>query len=306
VFNNTQVAEKAAVWAFWFMFAGAIHSIIKIAVENRDEADEFSFLSFIEKNKYIILLSSFIKALLLFFVRILVFCLNLIKQAFSKVFSYFVNIFFSIFGYLINILKKIINTRPKSFKDVLASFIKIVAVFSLTCLFFFFFFSLPIIIGFTATKTAIIVKDIAIAYQKKLRDENFKKDRKLLDPVIEKIEPSIVYPATKVIVFGKGFNSRAVDKSLNKAILRSKGDKIATDYWDDNKIMFTVPLHWKSGLNHIWIDKPIIWDNKEDLAKSNVVSLKLIPVSQTFTPDDYEYFKQLKTLDKETLRINGY
>lgn len=299
------IAKTSAIWAYMFLVLGTFQSIIEMRFEIKGLTKYSEFLKKIPGY-------SILQSVSLILIKVLLSLLNLIKQIIFR-FSYFLTCRIILtFKYLHNILKRIINNRPRSAKDLLLYLIKITFVLSLFILVVTLIIAVPVIIGFATTRITIATHEYIIYYQKKLRDKNFKEDRKLLDPVIEKVEPSIVYPSTKVIVFGKGFNSRADNnKYLNMSVLRSQGsskegNKITTDYWDDNKIIFTVPLHWKNGINHIWIDKPIIWDGKEDVAKSNVVSIKLIPISQTFTPDDDEYFKLLPSYDKETLKINGY
>lgn len=131
-------------------------------------------------------------------------------------------------------------------------------------------------------------------YQKKLT-------RISLNPVINSIEPRIVYQSTNVIIWGRGF-----EWSDNKAVLKSQYGPITTTLRTDKKIIFTVPLHFKPGPLKLWIEKPIQWNGKNTTAKSNIFEIKLIPRSQSFTNDDDEYFEQLKTLDPEVLTINGY
>ncbi len=183
-----------------------------------------------------------------------------------------------------SLVEKIFNLNPKTIADYIVNLIKLAILTAVTVIIFYLSIQFYVFID------------------KKIAVENLKKLHLSLTPVIAKIEPGIAYPATKVIVFGKGFNSRAI----KKAILRGRGVTIVPDFWDENKIVFTIPLDWKSGVTNIWIEKPIIWNNKIEIAKSNVVNVKLIPVSPIFTPADDEYFKQLPTLDNQTLEINGY
>ena len=48
------------------------------------------------------------------------------------------------------------------------------------------------------------------------------------------------------------------------------------------------------------------WDGKNIMVKSNEVKLQLISRDNGWDKDDDAYFEQLKHLDKETLKINGY
>ncbi len=136
----------------------------------------------------------------------------------------------------------------------------------------------------------------------KMRTEKIKEVRKSRNPVIIKVEPQIVYYATKVIVFGSNLGWKENDKVR----LMTRKEEVRTDLWTDSKIIFTVPLHWKQGVIEFWIEKNIEWNGKPEIARSNEFTLKLIPISTSFTPDDNNYFDQLKYLNKEVLKINGY
>lgn len=123
-----------------------------------------------------------------------------------------------------------------------------------------------------------------------------------LNPDIFNIEPKIVYYSNTVIINGYGLTW---NESGQTHLMNQYGE-ITADFWSDNKIIFTVPLHWPTGPLNIWVEKPISWDGKTIKAKSNIVNLKLIPRSRTLTPDDDAYFKQLKYLDEDLLKLNGY
>ncbi len=114
-------------------------------------------------------------------------------------------------------------------------------------------------------------------------------------PTISVFEPRIVYRSTKVVIRGH-----------NLGKLYSAHGEVKADLASDSKITFTIPLDWKDGNVKLWVEKSIIWDGKEAITKSGIFEIKLIPTSSQFTPQDDEYFKQLKSLDKETLKLNGY
>lgn len=121
-------------------------------------------------------------------------------------------------------------------------------------------------------------------------------------PRITKIKPKIVYYGTKVILTGRRFGWGG---EINTNFKNQEGN-IDITLWNDTKVIFTVPLHWKEGELDIWIQKPLEWDGKKMTIKSNLVKLRLIPRDDGWGKDDDEYFEQLKHLDKETLEINGY
>jgi len=131
---------------------------------------------------------------------------------------------------------------------------------------------------------------------------NQKKLRILQNPVIETAEPALVYPAMKVVMYGKNFGWRGSENVL----LAKKDEAIITDLWTDTKIIFTVPLHWKPGNIFLWIQKPITWEGKRINTRSEKVHIKLLKNTGKMNADDDAYFEQLKTLSPETLEINGY
>jgi len=121
-------------------------------------------------------------------------------------------------------------------------------------------------------------------------------------PVLKIIEPTLVYPSSKIILYGDHFG----DNSNKMYALKKDGMKIRPDYWDDKKIIFTVPLGWKRGNMRIWIEKPIVTNGKIEIGKTEPVTIKLLLVTGKFTPDDDKYFEEMRSWQKETLEINGY
>jgi hypothetical protein len=128
------------------------------------------------------------------------------------------------------------------------------------------------------------------------------RDRQLKNPRIAKIEPGLLYPATKVVLYGDSFGDNS---NTNYALMRN-GVPINVDYWEDHKIIFTVPLDWKSGDMRIWIQRPIEWNAETIIEKSKPFTIKLLKVTSGFTPDDDLYFEEMKNWRKETKEINGY
>ncbi len=121
-------------------------------------------------------------------------------------------------------------------------------------------------------------------------------------PQIKNVKPKIVYYGSKVILLGTGFGWGG---EINTKFKNREGN-IDITLWNDTKVIFSVPLHWKEGNLDIWIQKPIEWDGKKMVIKSNLVKLRLISRDDGWGKEDDEYFEQLKHLDKETLEINGY
>ncbi len=124
---------------------------------------------------------------------------------------------------------------------------------------------------------------------------NFKKQF----PVITQVQPSIVYYANRIIIKGSNFGTSQSEK-LNSDIW----GEIKTDYWSKEKIILTVPLGWNIGKGTMWIEKTINWNNKLYYLKSDVVTIKLLPRSNSWSKDDDEYLKQEEGWEAETRDLN--
>jgi len=121
-------------------------------------------------------------------------------------------------------------------------------------------------------------------------------------PQIINVEPYIVYYDTEIILKGRGFGW----KGLIDTKFKYQNGIINISSWTDTKVIFTVPLHWKTGDITIWIQKPIEWDGKKITVNSNQVKLRLISRDDGWGKDDDDYFEQLNHLNKEALKLNGY
>jgi hypothetical protein len=128
------------------------------------------------------------------------------------------------------------------------------------------------------------------------------RDRELKNPIIKAIEPTLVYPATKVILFGNCFGSK-IDGRYR---LMRNGEELRVDYWEDHKIIFTIPLGWKTGFMNVWVERPVQWNGETIIEKTKEQQIKLLPVTSWSAPDDDLYFEQMKKWKKETREINGY
>lgn len=129
------------------------------------------------------------------------------------------------------------------------------------------------------------------------------RDRQLKNPGTPVVEPSLVYPGTKIILYGERFG----DGLNSMYALMKDGERIRPDYWEDHKIIFTVPLSWKQPkMMNFWIEKPVEWEGKTVIERTKPIPIRLLKVTDHFTPDDDLYFEQMKTWRKETKEINGY
>lgn len=129
-----------------------------------------------------------------------------------------------------------------------------------------------------------------------------KLNRFSFDPVVKKVEPSIIYPSTKVIIWGENFGWKEQEGS----ILQNQYGEVRTDVWTNTKIVFETPLSWPTGPLQFRIVKPSNYEGRHIYATSKIFKIQLIPRGTEFTPLDDEFFRQLKDLDPETRKINGY
>lgn len=148
----------------------------------------------------------------------------------------------------------------------------------------------------------LLINLFVVILDKQIRIYNRWQSYLLTHPEIKKVEPTIVYYANKVVLLGRGFGW----KGTINADFRNQFKAINIDLWTDNKVIFTVPLHWQEGEIIIWVEKPIDWGGKKIRVTSNKIKLRLISRDDGWDADDDAYFEQLKHLDKETLQLNGY
>lgn len=181
---------------------------------------------------------------------------------------------------LVVITKRYINTHPKTKRDWYMNIARVCALIA-------FIFSL-----------VIIEKQITLL----IKEELHARQRIKQNPIIKTIEPKLVYKSTKVVI--KGLNLGWY--SDGQVQLIANGQKVVPELWTDTKIIFTVPQQWKIGTNTLYIEKKISWDETDITAISNPVSLKVLKIDQTFDSDDDLFFEQLKDLDEEVLKLNGY
>jgi len=141
-----------------------------------------------------------------------------------------------------------------------------------------------------------------IEHNRKMEIENHIRQRILKNPQIDSIEPSLVYKATNIVIYGRefGWNVEGHER------LFVDGKPAVTDLWTDTEIVFAVPLDWRLGVHKVWIEKPISWEDQNITAKSRAVTFTILPITNGFTKEDRVYFEQLKFLKKTTLELNGY
>ncbi|QQG44100.1 MAG: hypothetical protein HYW86_04540 [Candidatus Roizmanbacteria bacterium] len=147
----------------------------------------------------------------------------------------------------------------------------------------------------------VIIYLVVLLINAGFKSLNLRKVKESRNPVVQKFEPRIVYYATKVIIKGKNFGW----KNEGEELISNFG-KVYTDFWSNEKIIFTIPLHWKTGEVSLRLEKPNIWQGKPIISKSKIITLWLLPITASFTNADTEFYEQMSLTDKETQKINGY
>lgn len=148
----------------------------------------------------------------------------------------------------------------------------------------------------------LLINTFVIATDRQIRAVNKEILYQSKHPHIKLVKPKIAYYGTKVILLGSNFGWGG---TIHTKFYNQYGP-INISLWNDTKIIFTIPLHWKLGEINVWVETDILWDGEKIRVKSNEVKMKLIDREGGFDKEDEEYFEQLKHLDEETLRINGY
>jgi len=127
-------------------------------------------------------------------------------------------------------------------------------------------------------------------------------------PSIKKREPYYIYRSTNIVLYGNNFGLEGgkISDNVFTDSVHNQYQKIRFTFWDNNKIIFQVPLHWKTGIINVWLEKKVTWNSKRIIIKSNLITFKLLDSTGGWDKEDDAYFEQLKHLNKETLQINGY
>lgn len=266
------VAEKSAIWAYMMLVAGTVQSIIEIKLNLENLQSPKQVFEIILKNPFI-----------MFITTKLLFAKSIVVKAQKKLLRIVSKLFLNIYRFL----DFIINLKPANFFELMFSLLKGLLILILLI------YSGKIILN--------KVNNIYVEHKKKVIMENRKRLFASRQPRIDLMEPTLVYKATKVVIYGEGFGW---DVKKSQALI--DGEKIDAVLWTDSKIIFRVPLHWKTGNHKIWIEKQIEWDGKKVTAKSKTFEIKILPITENLTEDDRLYFEQLKKLRKETLELNGY
>jgi hypothetical protein len=120
-------------------------------------------------------------------------------------------------------------------------------------------------------------------------------------PHIDTVSPTIVYFGNKVVLTGRNFGW-----SGSKSRIRSSAGKVDGGTLTNEKAIITVPLDWKEGHITLWVEKPVEWESKTTVVKSNEVKLHLISRDNGWDEEDDAYMEQLQYLDEEVLKLNGY
>ncbi len=295
------LAEKSAVWEYMFLVAAVVSNIFEPkSINNRQTVSLYVFFRTL-RNSLLLRVPIYAIAFILWgIVDISTIAINVFFLIHKKS-DAFLRRFMIILNTFIDDLR---NPDPRTIFNLLTAALRLLLFIVTTLIGIILIIAVAVVLA----KTSI---QIYMQLDKKIRSENLKRLRLSLDPVIITAEPTIVYHSTKIIFYGIGFDQKADKSSIVKLLApKHQTEDVVVDYIDNSKIIFTVPLHWNTGQLYFWVETPIIWEGKLIPAKSNVMSIKLIPrispYSPGFSPDDDAYFKQLEGLREETLRLNGH
>lgn len=188
----------------------------------------------------------------------------------------------------LDLLDNIRNPNPKSIRDFFLNCIKLLLLTTLLVAI------IAILLYFLYVSISFISRE-AYALHRSYQ-------RLLINPKIKTIQPHLVYPATKIVIHGSNFGW----KQNEHVRLMKQHEEVSTDFWTDEKIILTVPQHWRAGEIKLWIEKDTMWDGKKVTATSQVESISLLPIHDIMNTQDDAYVEQLKHIDRETLELNGY
>lgn len=121
---------------------------------------------------------------------------------------------------------------------------------------------------------------------------------KRASPVLTSMLPSVTYPSTTVIIYGKNFGwLQDKNDATNKLMLDEK--PISTSFWSDTKIYLTLPLDIPLGTHEVNIQSDYLYAGKLFPSKSNVLLLNVISRDDGWDQRDDEYFRQINQLPLE-------
>ncbi|MBI3619761.1 hypothetical protein HY214_01295 [Candidatus Roizmanbacteria bacterium] len=266
ILHSERVSEKLGIWALLFFFIGASEEIIKLYNE-RSKRLTLDHIFYLLKINIITGHFTVDSYLLTTFHSLRSSTLKLVTQT-----IYYTKLF-------------VVDKNPITASQWIWVYVKSFMVL---------FFGLFLILLFT-----VIIMMTNIFISGKRREQT----RRSLNPVILLVEPKIIYRSSRILIKGRNLGWKPDDEKLR---LMTQFGEISKDNWTESEIILTVPLHWKDGIIQLWVEKPITWNGKAIIAKSEIKTIQLIPSSNTFTPLDDLFFQQLKLLSKETLEINGY
>lgn len=287
LFNSTKTAERLSLWAYWFLVIGAFQQVweLKTKPEKLLSIEDFihniyldrvlMFFGLKKNHKNEITFKKLFQQLFIPGVRfiqkkiIILIKLIIIIQKIIKIF--FIKI------------KKFFTLKSHSRKGYIFWFSKILAL---------------------ALLSLLIINHLAFPKYYKIKTDLFltKSGINKTKFVISAVEPFFVHHGDKIIIQGRGYNQK-----VNKfAQLMSNYGKEDYSYASDSKIIFTVPLKWKTGTVKIWLEKYENDSGIDKILKSNIVTINILPRLGPLSYDDVSYFSQIKYLNAETKKLNEF
>lgn len=266
------IAEKSAIWAYMMLVVGTLGALVEIKKPSLVlvQFPQFYYDRFIQINEIVRTVYTQTPA----------------QNIAHRIKSSTIKIIHTIARLITNF----IGEFPKSKKDFI-TFAYRFTLFSVVTIF--------IVVSFVFTSLFIIRKSLDLYSQ--YRDW---RGWISIKPRIFRIEPSIIYPGMKVVMYGKNFGW---NERVGYRIETDQSPYVdLPDLWNDTKIIFTVPLHWNIGKHPIIITKPVFFNNSYVQNKSNPFELNIIPRKTKFTEADDAFFEEMNRIGDEARKINGY
>lgn len=270
--GKKEIGEKASIWAYLMMVLGSFTAIVEL-INPKIKMEPFPK----------------------FFYNRLYYAKNVISLLYyrtpiNKVIIHIKKLSITLLHKVINQLHKLIDHLPETKNKVIT---------------FLFRVFLLITILLISLLVLIIITFATFKITKRLyKNYDEWRDIERIRPQIFRVEPSIIYPGMKVIVYGKNFGWN--EKPGYKIESNQPQDNDLTDLWTETKIIFTIPLHWKTGKHYIQINKPNNSNSSTKNLNSNKINLNIIPIDRGFSKDDDLFFEELERISKEARNINGY
>jgi len=270
IFKLDFIAEKAAIWTYMMLVVGTVQSIFELKTNPKNLLNPYqTIIKILNDLSIFVLIKQVVKS----------------SQLIATV---LVKLLYKILKLIKKLLGLIINYQPKNIYDIVFNFIKIIILIMII-------FSLSYISLHFANQARInhLKKQAEIKRQQLWNNTR---------PIVDLVEPPLVYRGMKVVVYGRNFGW----KQEPIIHIRQDGYEIKPDEIIDSRMIFSIPLETPYGKLEFYVTKPVTWDGKQINAKTQMTYVTVLPVTEGFTPNDQKFFDLLPSLKPETRKINGY